>query len=223
MSAETEAAREVARTNFRAAVLSAFLGFLGVVAAAWIGAAVGKKQGRDEAKQQQGVQIAQRDDQITQLKTDVKALQDQIARANVAKPPPDVQKPGQQGAAADMWRDPQTGEGVTFTLHDCSRHGANIKCTFSLVANERDRYFLLWGTSRLIDTKGQEHLASSLALAGHEERVNRYGNVAANLVRAISIDGSVLFEGIPSEQNTAPLIELVTNGFGAQFRNVPLT
>ena len=82
MTSDNDTARDVARIQSRATTISALLGFFGVIAAALIGTAVGKSQGRQESSQtvstQEG-QIAQRDNQIAQLKSEIEGLKRQLA------------------------------------------------------------------------------------------------------------------------------------------------
>ena len=74
MSGDPDSAREVARTNFRATLIAALIGCVGVIVAAWVGAAVGLSRGRHQAERtatQQDVEIAQKDQQIARLQAEV--------------------------------------------------------------------------------------------------------------------------------------------------------
>lgn len=219
MSTDNNTAREVARTHFRATVLSAILGCVSVVLAAWIGATVGRNQGRAEVKQeltQQDSQLAQRDKEIVRLQGEVKSLREQLESASPDKSVSDV-------TTDDTWRDPQQGEDFTFSLRSCSRRGTTVNCAFTAVADKRDYRLLVWGTSRIIDGDGKEWLASAVSLAGNNERVDRYTSIAKDLVRGVPINGVIAFELIPVEQRVAPVVEIVTSDGNRQFRNVPIS
>jgi hypothetical protein len=213
-------AAEIARTNFRATVIAALLGCVGLVAAAWIGAAVGRTRAQDTAKntvEQRDTQLAERDKIIAQLKAENQTLRQQIdASAGGGVVNTTTQKNPTSPAT-------QHNEEFAFTLQGCSRKGEAVSCAFSVIAEHRDRGVYLWGTSRLIDSGGKQWLASSIALAGNSHRVDRYSSVSEDLVRSIPVAGSITFEGIPLDEKSAPVIEIISSEGNVQFRNVPVT
>lgn len=217
MGLDTDAAREVAKTNFKATVLSAALGCIGVILAAWIGAGVGRSQGRAEVKHevtQQDAQLADRDKQIAQLRSDLQALRQQ--------PPSSPGEPLLHPLnASQAWRDPQHTEYFTITLKSCSRKSETIDCEFSIVADQRDSRAQLWGRSRLIDRDGKQWLARGISLAGRNHRMDQQDFVSEDLVRGIAVSGAISFEGLPTDQTSAPVIEFVMTGARVQFRDVP--
>ena len=223
MSSEFNAATEVARTNFRATVISAVLGCIGVVLAALIGTAVGRNRGEDTAKntvEQQQAQLVERDKQIAQLRGENKRLREQLAAVSGGG------AGGTQPAPADTtqttaWREPQHNEEFAFALQSCSRKGDSITCAFTVVAEHRDRQVYVWGQSRLIDTEGKQWLATAISLAGSSHRVDQYTSVSEELVRGVPVAGTVTFGGYPSTQTSAPLLEIVASEGNVQFRSVP--
>jgi cell division protein FtsB len=224
MSNDSETAQAVARTHSRATIVSALLGFIGVVAAAWIGSEVGRTKGQKIEAENQSAEIAERDRQITQLKQQVNSLQahvDQLSDGKKASgiiPSTTINTDQSQS-----WQEPQSAEGYTVRLKSCSRRSTSVRCLFTVSADERDHRLLLWGRSRLVDSFGQDHLAAALSFGASEMRVNRYGSVYNNLVRGVPVNGTVVFEGIPGDQMNGALIELVFSALHAQFRDVPLT
>jgi pyrimidine deaminase RibD-like protein len=220
MSGDTDSAREVAKTHFRATLIAALIGCVGVIVAAWVGAAVGRTRGRNEAERtvtQQDVEIAQRDKQIAKLQAEVQQLRNQLQTAGGV--------PTTTGNTDDAggWRNPQHNEELTFTLKNCSRNGQTVNCSFTLVADQRDYQVYLWGSSRLVNKEGTQRLASAISIAGRNTRVDQYTSVSENLVRGIPVTGSVAFEGVTTANDAAPLIELVVSGGNIQFRNVPFS
>jgi hypothetical protein len=127
--------------------------------------------------------------------------------------------PDQGGA----WRRPQQAEEFTFTLQSCSRSSSSISCVFNVVADQKDQRLLVWGRSRIIDSRGKERLAASISLAGKSTKVGQYTSWSVDLVRGIRVVGEVTFDGVDQDQKAAPLIELITSGGNVQFRDVPLS
>lgn len=222
MSSDNDAAREVARTNFRATVISAALGCIGVVVAAAIGAVVGRSQGRAEGKQtetQQDAQIEQRDKRIAQLEARLRDCKQAQPLAGTSEGDGGVADP----AGSAVWREPQRSEDFTFTLNGCSRSSSTVRCAFTVVAHQRDRSLYLFGSSRIIDEEGRQELASSISLAGREQRVDPANPIGENLVRGVRMSGTVTFGHVQTDKASVPLIELVESGGNFQFRDVPLS
>lgn len=222
MAETTDSARDVARTNFKATVISALLGCVGVIAAAFIGKSVGRTQGRAEVQQtmtQQDVQLEQRDKQIAQLQADLKSCRQAqlVANTGTASGTAATTNP------ASAWREPQQNEEFSFTLKSCSRSGDKVACSFTVVATHRDRDLHIFGNSRIVDQEGKQQLASSIALAGSDHKVDRYTGISEDLVRGVPVSGGVTFDGVDTRQSSLPLIEFVVSGGNVQFRNVPVS
>lgn len=179
----------------RAAVITGVLGCVGVIGAALIGANVGRNQARTEQ---------QRDTAPTASRQQA---------STVPTPTP---------ATGSSWQEPQRTATFTYKLSGCTKKAENVRCTFSVVAEQRDRRLLIWGKSRLVDTTGKEYRVSAIELAGNYARVGYNTPMVSNLVRGVPISGSVEVEGVPAGEKTAAVIELVTNDGVAQFRDVPL-
>jgi hypothetical protein len=216
MSTDHETAKHVANTNFRATVISGLLGCFGVIVAAWIGVTVGKQAERKQNERQdvgKDVQIAQQDAEITRLKAQISALQKQL------------NNPGRGGevVGSELWRDPQSANGFTFKLQQCARRGETVTCDFTVVADQKDDRLYVWAKSRLFDSTGSDHLASSIFIGGNGEKVSHYGAITHDLVRGIPVRARVTFEGVPTTQVGVPLLELALSGDNVQFRDVPLS
>jgi hypothetical protein len=117
----------------------------------------------------------------------------------------------------------QSIEGVTFTMQGCSRQGTTISCRFTVIEEQRDDRVLIWGSSRLIDRRGKEELASTVSLGGSSGKVGRYSSWSDDLVRGIPVAGGITFDAVDADQNQAALIELITSAGNIQFRDVPLS
>ncbi len=222
MTDDVNLAREVARTNLKATVVSALLGCAGVVLAAWIGTTVGRNRAQDAAKTteaRQDTQLADKDKLIAQLRSENQGLRQQLASSSGG-----VVGGGPVPAnATSPAQNTQRNEEFEFTLQRCIHQRDSVNCTFTVVAEHRDNRVILWGSSRLIDDAGKEWLASAISLAGRDHRVERYTAVDNDLVRGVVISGTITFEGPSATLKATPLIEFVAVGGNVQFRSVPIT
>ncbi len=221
MTDDVNSAREVARTNLKATVISALLGCAGVVLAAWIGSTVGRSRAQDAAKTteaRQDTQLAEKDKVIAQLRSENQGLRQQLASLSAGA----VDGGPIPGNATTPAQNMQHNEEFSFTLQRCSHRGESVNCTFTVVAERRDNRVILWGSSRLIDDAGKEWLASAISLAGRDHHVERYTAVDNDLVRGVIISGTITFEGAPATLKATPLIEFVASGGNVQFRGVPI-
>src|SRR5207248_2122124 len=102
-------------------------------------------------------ELADRDKQIAQFKSEIQSLRQQIQSSGAVA---DTKNPVKALDAAQVWRDPQHNEEFTFALLGCARKSQTVTCTFNVIADQRDRQIYLFGRSRLIDKEGKQSLAS---------------------------------------------------------------
>ena len=131
-----------------------------------------------------------------------------------------------------------TSEDFTFTLLGCRRSGQNITCEFSIKNNAaEDRGFILYGSasngsSRLIDSSGNEIYPSSYRLGG--TKTDRRISLTLTLVPQVSTNASLSFIDLNGGVHTIKLLRIAFRREGqphslrgsyydyADFRNIPV-
>lgn len=229
MASDNDTARDVARIQSRATTISALLGCFGVVAAALIGSAVGKKSGRAEQAQTvtaQDAQIAQLDNQIVQLKAQNETLKRQLAQTDTSSTSRttttgESDDDAVYGGAVVAQRQEQ---GFVIKFYGCRRSSSGVKCYFSVTNTKAEREFQLAGYpgdqrySRAYDDHGEQHTANTPEVSGSTEKVT--------IPDGLTVRASLLFATVPAAVHRFADLKFVFfydyNQYAVDFRDVTI-
>jgi|ERR1043165_2208691 hypothetical protein len=226
MTSGDETAQVVARIQSRATMISALLGCIGVIVAAWIGAAVGRNQGREESKQKvtsQDAQIAQRDDRIAQLTAENDSLKRRIGQT----------MPTSNASAGDNDEDKiykgtviaqRQEQGFSIKFYGCRRGSNAVKCYFDVTNTMAERKFQLAGYpgdqrySRAYDDHGQQHTANTPEVSGATQEVT--------IPDGLTVRASLVFATVPANVQQFTDLKVVFfyayKEYAVDFRDIKL-
>jgi TolB-like protein len=103
-------------------------------------------------------------------------------------------------------------------LKGCVLSGKIVTCDFLITNNGEDVNETIYaGSSRLFDGEGNEYHGQHVIFG-----TDSGGSAGTRLASGIPVRGRITFDGIPPESQRATLLELLTDRYRIQFRNVPL-
>ena len=204
------------RSQLAIAIIAGLFGLAGTWLAGW--AAGEKREARNDSAEGNVIDSAERNvamlrATLQQRERTIVDLQRQLTQMQATCLPMPSRSTG----------DVVSEEGFVITLKSCQLSRDELVCEFSAVAEKEDSDLRLYSWSRLIESDGNELLASRIRL-GRDEQIGQSQAVNANLVRSVPVAMSVRFAGLRTHGSaaTVPLIELIFSGFKAQFRDVPI-
>lgn len=222
---ERSEATQIALITSRNQLLVTILAGLFGLAATWLA-------GRSTGERHQQAKTAMADNRIAAVQQEaderertVTDLRRQLAQARAAcSSGPSESSGGQPASSTPPPKgDVVSAEGFTIARRSCELKGDELVCEFLATAEREDASLDLYSWSRLVESDGNEMLASRIRF-GRDERVGQSQSVRVDLVRGVPVGMTVRFAGLKtaSTSATVPLIELFFSGFRAQFRNVRL-
>jgi hypothetical protein len=103
-----------------------------------------------------------------------------------------------------------------FSFTGCERIGKDVKCSYTITSNYRDRKLTILMNSRAFDEYGYEYSPLSQQLA------NKSGshNLSSLMIDGIQVSGFMVFKNVSSRANSFPLFRLVMNGQDLSAREI---
>jgi hypothetical protein len=210
--------------SFWAAVLVAIIGTAGTVV-------VGIQKGHSEDKRQdleariQTLETDHSKDQsrIETLTAELAAARKESGKQFQGAAPKAGALPTATPARAQVSADPrvQTIEDYVFTLDACRRQRADIYCWVLVRNDAADRGLAISDASRLIADDGTPYEQSARIFGNRED-----GFVSSFLIQlptGVPTRFGLRFKGLALKVQHISLVEVVTQGFRVQFRDVPVT
>ncbi len=122
-------------------------------------------------------------------------------------------------------------KGFTIELLECKMTGKTVNCSFFITSKENDKVFRLCKThnyhnsrtcqtTRVFDDFGNEYAVNAVRLAN---KVTDKLHVDSLLISGIRTKAILYFENVSQKTRTFPLLQLFSNGWNVQFRNVVLS
>jgi hypothetical protein len=211
--------------SFWAAVLVAIIG-----AAATI--VVGIQKGHSEDKRQDleaRIQILEASHTRDQARIEALIAELAAARREHGKPGTEVAPKGSALPTAAPARpqaaaDPrvQTIEDYVFTLDACRRQSADIYCWIVVRSDAADRELRVSSESRVIADDGTPYIESSRVF-GDREAGPFENNLYMQLATGVPTRFGLRFKGLALKVQHLSLVEVVTQSFRVQFRDVPVS
>jgi hypothetical protein len=209
--------------SFWAAVLVAIIGTAGTVV-------VGIQKGHSEDKRQdlvariQALEADHTRDQnrIASLTAELAAAHRERGKSDPGAAPQGSALPAAASAHAQTSGDPrvQAVEDYVFTLDACRRQSADIYCWVLVRNDAADRGLAITDASRLIADDGTSYEQSARIFGNRED-----GFVASFLIQiptGVPTRFGLRFKGLALKVQHIALVEVVTQSFRVQFRDVPV-
>ena len=116
----------------------------------------------------------------------------------------------------------QAIEDYVFTLDACRRQNADIYCWIVVRNDAADRELRVSSESRVIAADGTPYIESSRVF-GEREAGPFENNLYMQLATGVPTRFGLRFKGLGLKAQHLSLVEVVTQGFRVQFRDVPVT
>lgn len=208
--------------SFWAAVLVAIIGTSGTVV-------VGIQKGHSEDKRQDleaRIQTLEADhtrDQarIASLTSELAAARREHGKPDAGTVPKGSAPPPADTAHAQVSGNPrvQSIEDYAFTLDACRRQSADIYCWIVVRNDAADRELRVSSESRVIADDGTPYIESSRVF-GDREAGPFENNLYMQLATGVPTRFGLRFKGLALKVQHLSLVEVVTQGFRVQFRDV---
>lgn len=176
-------------------------------------------------------------DKIERLTEENKALSREVSRLKaeiegLASRSPDREGQGEtpRSEAVDPIPSPtpygpgtEIASGIKFDLLGCNKNGSTVLCDVQLTGLERDIQNVYLTTDSILNVSGNETTATRASLGSKQnQRIHAWGDLVARVPKK----GSLRFEGVGVDEDTATLLELKivvgNDRFSVRFRDVRL-
>ena len=112
----------------------------------------------------------------------------------------------------------------TFALKGCQRIGKDVKCSYVVTSNYRDRNFVMGGYSKAYDEYNYEYAGIKTQKLANKTSSS---NLSLQLIDGIPASGFITFGNVSSRATKFPLLEFAVRGDDLsvrsfQFRDVPI-